>query len=195
MLKVSRNRPLSPHTKDTLRPFTHRGLNTRFGVADCISLNLIAVRRISSKTTVVWKRVFPVVWFGFLGFFLLSALLPMLTKKEIHIEFVIIPLIMAGFGFFVMKRLVFDLADEVWDEGDALLVRVKGKEERVALSNIINVSHSSFTNPPRVTLTLREPCSLGREIAFFPPHRVFLWSKDPIVAELIERIDAKRRNG
>ena len=29
---------------------------------------------------------------------------------------------MVGAGYFMMKKLVFDLVDEVWDDGDALIV-------------------------------------------------------------------------
>ena len=49
---------------------------------------------------------------------------------------------MMGFGYFVMKKLVFDLVDEVWDDGEALLIKNRGQEERVALRDIKNVSYS-----------------------------------------------------
>ena len=49
---------------------------------------------------------------------------------------------MMGFGYFVMKKLVFDLVDEVWDDGEALLIKNRGQEEHVALRDIKNVSYS-----------------------------------------------------
>lgn len=152
------------------------------------------MRRISSHSTFFFKRVFPAIWFGFLGFFVITGAMPMLAKKEVHVEILVIPLVMAAFGYFVMKQLVFDLLDEVLDDGDALIVRNQGKEDRIALSNVINVSHSSFSNPPRITLTLREPCVFGREVTFSPPARFLPFSKHPLAHELIERVDAKRRN-
>jgi hypothetical protein len=35
--------------------------------------------------------------------------------------FVVMPIFMAAFGFFIMKKLVWDLIDEVYDEGATLL--------------------------------------------------------------------------
>ena len=69
---------------------------------------------------------------------------------------------MIGFGYFIMKKLVFDLVDEVWDDGDALVVKNRGQEERIALADIKNVSYSPFVNPPRVTLSLRRHDGLRR---------------------------------
>ena len=99
---------------------------------------------------------------------------------------------MAVFGYFFMKKLIFDLVDEVWDMGDELIIKNKGREDRIALSAIINVSCSVFTNPPRVTLTLRDRGIFGREITFCAPVRLLPFSKSPIIDDLIERIDKKR---
>jgi len=54
-----------------------------------------------------------------------------------------------------MKKLVFDLADEVYNEGSTILFRNKGKEVRVNLKDIKNVSYSAMMSPPRVTLSIR----------------------------------------
>lgn len=93
-----------------------------------------------------------------------------------------------------MKKLVFDLVDEVWDAGDALIVKSKNQEERISLSEIMNVSYSPIINPPRVTLTLRRPGRFGREVTFPAPIRLVPFSKSPIVDKLIDRIDTKRRS-
>ena len=118
----------------------------------------------------------------------------MISKNDVHLEFLLMPVAMAVFGYFLMKRLVFDLVDEVWDDGDALLIRNGKKGDRILLSNIINVSYSTSTNPPRVTLTLREPSAFGKEVAFSPPSRWLPFAKHPIISELIERIDEQRQN-
>ncbi len=117
----------------------------------------------------------------------------MIAKGELHAQFLLVPVIMAIFGYFIMKKLVFDLVDEVWDAGDTLIIKNKNQEERIPLSEIMNVSYSPFMNPPRVTLTLRRPGRFGKEITFSPPIRILPFSKNPIVDELINRIDAKRR--
>lgn len=103
--------------------------------------------------------------------------------------------VMIGMGFLVMKMLVFDLVDEVWDDGDQLVVRNGKQEERIAFANIMNVSYMPY-RPDRITLTLREPCRFGNEITFSPAaHSVLFnpFAKNPIVHELIERVDAARR--
>ena len=100
---------------------------------------------------------------------------------------------MMGFGYFVMKKLVFDLVDEVWDDGEALLIKNRGQEERVALRDIKNVSYSTVINPPRVTLSVRQPTTFGDQIAFVAPVRLVPFSTSPIIADLIERVDQARQ--
>ncbi len=41
---------------------------------------------------------------------------------------------MMGFGYFFMKNYILNLVDEVWDDGDALVVKNKGREQRIPLS-------------------------------------------------------------
>ena len=89
---------------------------------------------------------------------------------------VIVPLAMIGFGYFLMQKLVFDLVDEVRDDGDALVVKNRGQEQRVAFADIKNVNYSPFVNPPRVTLSLRRPTVFGEQnnlLRTGPPRAVF----------------------
>jgi len=69
----------------------------------------------------------------------------------------------------------------------------KRQEERVALSDIMNVSYSPFVSPPRVTLLLRRPGIFGNRINFAAPARMVPFSSSPVIDELIVRIDAGRR--
>jgi hypothetical protein len=102
------------------------------------------------------------------------------------------PLLFAGFFYFFFLRFLFDLVDEVWDDGEALVIRNGTKEERIALSDIMNVNYTVWPNPERVTLLLRRQGVFGREISFYPPARIKFFSKSPIVDDLIERIETKR---
>jgi hypothetical protein len=152
------------------------------------------VHLISSKLTFFSKRIFPVFWFGFIGLFVAIALFARGRPGGPPLEFLLIPVVMAVFGYFLMRKLVLDLVDEVWDAGDALVVRNSGQEERIPLSVIMNVSDSMFLNPPRVTLMLRQPCRFGKEVTFSPARKAFaLFTRNPVIQELIERIDAARR--
>lgn len=149
------------------------------------------MRRLSSTGTLFYKRVFPAIWFGFLGLFFLGFLAGAI-KERTGFVFLLFPLVMGTFGFFVMKAFVWCLVDEVWDDGDSLVVKNKGREARIDLLNIININHTSFTNPPSVSLTLRVPCEFGRIVKFSPPRRLLKFSEHPMVTELVQRIDNKR---
>jgi hypothetical protein len=152
------------------------------------------MRRISSRMTFFYKRVFPAIWFGFLILFIAVPLVSSAGRNATPPPpFFIMPAIMIVIGYFVMKKLVFDLVDEVWDDGDCLVIKNRGEEQRVAFSDIKNVSYSPFINPPRVTLSLRHPTVLGDEIAFNAPMRIVPFSTSPLIKDLIDRIDLVRR--
>jgi len=96
-------------------------------------------------------------------------------------------------GYVMMKRLIFDLVDEVWDDGDSLIVKNRGEEERIALADIKNVNYSPFLHPPRVVLSLRRNTAFGDQIAFCAPVRFVPFSSSPVINDLINRIDAARQ--
>jgi hypothetical protein len=154
-------------------------------------------RRISSRNTFFMKRVFPVLWFGFIAVTVVIALSALRhSAKPVPIVIFVVPVFMLILGYVLMRRLVFDLADEVWDEGEALRVRVGAEEERIRLEDIVNISYAGLTNPPRVTLTLRQGGHFGREVTFSPIQKLFgplLRTTNPVVTDLIERVDAARR--
>jgi hypothetical protein len=146
------------------------------------------MQRISSRMTFCYKRVFPIVcvgWFvAFVSFpYALGSAPP---------EFLIIPLAILVVGIFLMKKLAFDMADEVLDAGDALIVRNRNQEDRIPLSSIMNVSYSPWISPSRVTLTLRTPSKFGDKVVFCGPVGLLPFVDSPI-EDLIGRIDAARR--
>jgi hypothetical protein len=156
------------------------------------------MRRISSRTTFFYKRIFPIIWFGFLVVFMAAPFVAPLiggSTSGSPMAFFLVPAFMIIFGYFIMKKLVFDLVDEVLDAGDALVIRNGHLEERVALSDIINVSYSPYVNPPRVTLSLRNPSLFGDRVSFCAPVSFVPLRTSPIIDELIKRIDAARRAG
>jgi hypothetical protein len=158
--------------------------------------NIGQMRRLSSRKTFFYKRVFPIIWFGFLAFFMASPFVTPLmggTTSGSPLAFLAVPALMMLIGYFFMKKTVFDLVDEVLDGGDVLVIRNSGIEERVALSDIMNVSYSPLVSPPRVTLSLRRPSIFGDRISFCAPMSFVPFSTSPIIDELIRRIDAARR--
>jgi hypothetical protein len=144
------------------------------------------MRPLSSKMTFFYKRILPVIWFGIVLLFVAVGL-------SSNASFLIAALLMGVFGYSIMKKMVFNLADEVLDTGDALVVRSGGQEERIALSDIKNVNYSPYSNPPLVTLSVRRRTVFGDTVAFCAPGSVVpLWSS-PVIRDLIDRVDAARR--
>jgi hypothetical protein len=109
--------------------------------------------------------------------------------------FIVVPLGMAVFGYFLMKKLIWDLMDEVIDNGDYLTVKNKGEVATINLENIMNVSQTSNQNPPRITLRLRSRSRFGDEVSFIPASEFSLnpFQKNSIGDDLIERVDRARR--
>jgi hypothetical protein len=144
------------------------------------------VKRISSRNTYFLKKIFPVIW---LGFCVLSAASALNLRTPVLFPFLVLPAVMTIVGFFVMKRLVWNLVDEVYDCGDFLLVKNRGEEDRIELSNIMNVNSSTLVNPPRITLTLVNAGRFGREVAFSPQRGFTLnpFAKDQVSEDLIQR--------
>src|SRR5262245_48277069 len=73
-----------------------------------------AMKRISSKWTFFYKRIFPVILLGFLLLFVTAALA---TQRSANAPpaalFFLVAVFMAVIGFFIFRKLIFDLVDEV----------------------------------------------------------------------------------
>jgi hypothetical protein len=149
------------------------------------------MRRISSKATFWNKKIFPFMWFGFMGLGTCLVILVIIQNKA-PVVILIAPIFMMFLGYFLMRFLVFPLADEVYISGDHIVVRDKGIEDEFLISEIINVDSSIMINPPRITLTLRNPSKLGKEIIFCPPARLFGFSRHPIAEELIQKANQSK---
>jgi hypothetical protein len=102
--------------------------------------------------------------------------------------FAVVPVFMAVFGFILMKMLVWDMVDSVWDDGVNLIIKDKVTEDRAPLLNILNVGNSMFTNPPHITLTLREPSKYGKKITFSPPTNWAFWKTHHIADAFISAV-------
>jgi hypothetical protein len=148
------------------------------------------MNKISSRMTVFYKRLLPLLFLGFLGSFVFTG-----ASAGADPLFFVVPLFMTVMMFFVMKQFVWVLADEVFDRGDALVVRNRGEECEIPLGDIMNVSGSLMVNPPRVTLRLATPCRFGDEVSFSPAQSFSLnpFAKCEVAEDLILRVDQARR--
>jgi len=105
--------------------------------------------RLSSRRALFVKRVFPVLWFGILVAVVVGILLASPAGKAVRVA-AVPPVLVGVLGYALFRKLLFDLADEVYDCGDSLLVREGGLEDVIPLSNVMNVSATTLINPPRV---------------------------------------------
>ncbi len=152
------------------------------------------MQRLSSRSTSFHKRVVPVVLIGVLVVLALVGIAGGWSgPKAPPPLFFVIAVLGIGAGLFYFRKLVAGLVDEVWDDGDALIVRNKGEEDRIRLSDIINVSYAPVGNPPRVTLRLRAPSRFGDSVSFAAPANVVPFTESPLIEQLITRVDAARQ--
>lgn len=152
------------------------------------------MKKISSNAVYFHKKIFPVIWFVVLGGVLGAGLLLGGEGRDPGKIFIILPICMAAFGYFFMKKYIWTLIDEVYDEGSSLLFRSKGKEVRVSLKDIKAVGYSTIANPPRVTLSFHCPTELGEELTFAAPSSLIPFQKNREIEELIVRINKARKS-
>lgn len=149
------------------------------------------MKRISSKQTFYLKRVLPfalivvafaplMLIYGQTGRFYPGSAAPA----------ILVVVVLAV----LYPKLISDLADEVYDGGDYLLVKRGRLEDRIALSDIMNVNSSVMVNPPRVTLRLARPSKFGDEVVFSPARPMTLnpFARNAVAEDLIVRADAAR---
>jgi hypothetical protein len=123
------------------------------------------------------RRLFRVVWFGFLGSL---ALIQAVTWRY---GFLLFSAGLAVLGFVSMREILFDLLDEVWEAGETLVLKKRGTEEHVAIADIVHVNYEPRIRPSRVTLTLRRRSVFGTQVAFSP-------STPSVVDDLVTRVAA-----
>jgi hypothetical protein len=150
------------------------------------------MQTISSSNTFLIKKVLPAIWFAIVCF---GGIVTALSGVVANQPMVLVgPVLMLVLGFFLFRKLIWDMADEVRDGGDYLLVRRGDVEERVPLSNVMNVSLSQFTNPRRLTLRLRSAGKFGDEVVFIPASsfRFSPLARNPVAEDLMRRVDSLR---
>ena len=154
-----------------------------------------AAKRISSASSAFYKRMLPVIWYGIVLVTALAFWSMRRMDPRIPALIFIAPLLMAVVFHVIGRGLLKDLVDEVWDNGAELIVVNEGHVEHLPLVNIMNISYSGYTNPKRVTLSLRHASRWGARFSFIPPRntiRILSLGTNEMVEELIRRVDEAR---
>jgi hypothetical protein len=149
------------------------------------------MRRISSRNTFYVKRIVPIIMVGFLILVLGDYFIGIIRgqDKGLPVWFMILMVPFSAIIFYcAINKVALDLVDEVFDEGDSLLIRNKGQEARISLSDILSVSYMAS----QVTLTLKKSSIFGAEIAFLPKTGFATFMKSTEMKDLIRKVEAQR---
>jgi hypothetical protein len=154
------------------------------------------VTKLSSDMTFFTKKVFPVLYVGLLAVFVAVTVASGAAGRAGPI-FLVGPALALVIGLGAMKKVVWDLVDEVYDGGDYLLIKNKGREHQLSFADVMNVSGSLYTNPPRITLRIANASGagpLGSQVTFSPkrPFSLNPFAKNPIFEDLAVRVDRAR---
>jgi hypothetical protein len=94
----------------------------------------------------------------------------------------------------LQKILASDLADDVVDLGDSLVIRRGKVKDQVPLANLLRIEASVAVNPPRMTLYFVTPSAFGSSVSFSPVSSRSLnpFASHPLVEELMVRAQEAR---
>jgi len=139
---------------------------------------------ISSRTTFVYKFIFPAIWiplFGFVAYVALSAGKSGAGDKTVGIIMATTWVVVSAF----LLRLVLSLMRVQLRDGRIYASNYR-REIEIAPGEIESVTQNVWMNVRPITLHLRHESSFGRRIRFLPPSRVIFtfWKEDPIVDQL-----------
>ena len=154
------------------------------------------MKRISSRSTALFKRLAPRIWFGFYAVFVVISVAQGALVNGNALS--LIGLCAVGaLGYVLMRKLVWAFVDEVFDAGEFLVVKNRGREYQIPLTDIIEVSASMVEDRPRISVKLSGETAngpLGAQVVFYPdaPARVGPPDVQPLVADLSARADKAR---
>jgi hypothetical protein len=142
-----------------------------------------------TKPSPIYKFIFPSVIFGFLAF----SIVVILIDDQTHFSWVVAPTLMGIFLAAMFKVFVWDLVDEVYDCGDALVFRKGELEQRVQFDDISNLEYSP-NSPPSATIWTQTEGPIGTVISFRIPATFNPFSTPSLITDLQERVYQARRD-
>jgi hypothetical protein len=145
-----------------------------------------AMPQVSAGHMYLAKWVLPILMFVGVAIWTIAS-----NVARTAIDFISHGFALSVLGLFLvyfLKRDIWNLLDEVLDGGNFLLVRRGSKQERVPLSDVVNVNVTHQLNVTRIVLRLRTPCALGEKLAFFPKVTHRLGGRNDIADDLTGRV-------
>ena len=142
------------------------------------------MRPLSSTLTSFYKRVVPLIGGAASLLLLIGGIAGAIQANQP--AFFFFPFLLTTVWLLFWWYLLRPLVDSVWLDDADLVIRNGDLEERIVFGSIVTVEGSYFTNPERITITLREPGPFGDTIVFLPPKRYFRlpFTSHPLAGEL-----------
>lgn len=147
------------------------------------------MRRISS-TLILW-------WYKGVGLWFLAAVavggffaVPyFVARGQLPAAWLLAPPLLTVLGAAYIRKFVLPLADEVFDDGNALVIRHRGQTSRLPLREIEDVRYSLVFDPPRIVLQTARG-DKKEEVAFMPCLNIGMcfFRRHPLVDALKSRI-------
>ncbi|QDU09404.1 GNAT family N-acetyltransferase [Gimesia aquarii] len=147
----------------------------------------MVMKKISCRVTFFHKKLSPIIFLCAL-FYVMTMLVFGVRGNPIFAIYFTPIIIIALWSILKSKEL--KVLDEVYDDGDSLLLRNSGKEIRVNLGDIKHISYGTKrSRRPTVIMNFRQDNELGTEVRFWPAGEDILsWEENNDIEELIGRI-------
>lgn len=146
---------------------------------------------ISSHWTILYKKIGPTFATCLVSFVVVISLISAISERDFTKLTGTAVALFLGFiaHAFYRSSGILKLADEVWDNGNSLIVVHGTKREEIPITEIRNMMIEWYVSPPSVHFYLRNRASFGPYIKFIP--QVVFWRVlRKHVKDVIERIKA-----
>ena len=145
--------------------------------------------RLTDGSTWYWSRVFPTLWSALLGVFVLLVWVGVLGDgtPPVAVKAAITGAWAGGSALFFH---MFRGLEDVWLDGDDVVVGDPARGTRVSLRDVRAVKESRLRQVKNITLELARPTPRGASITFVPKGIktfFFPYASSPVAARLQER--------
>ena len=140
---------------------------------------------ISSRTTFIYKFIFPAIWIPLLGFPAIMFVRRASSGSGADVTGAAVFVGAWAVGAAVLLRLAVSLMRVQLRDGRIYASNYR-REIEIAPSEIERITQNVWINVRPITLYLRHGTSFGSRIRFLPPSRLILafWEEDPLVDQL-----------
>lgn len=146
-------------------------------------------QRLTDGSTFYWSRVFPTLWMTLVGVAVALVWMDVLGEATAPLAVkTTVTVIWAGLSSFFFR--LFGRLQDVWLDGEDLLVGDPRRGIRVSLREVREVRESRLQHVKNITLKLARPTPVGDSIRFVPKGLktfLFPYTSSPVADELRAR--------